>query len=337
MTFEKAGRPVDITQMDLEEGPINRPSVGAVIPAGLARSLQPFICNVVFASVDQDHISWAAGTVTFADGGTQAIALSASQVLTATHYLYFDLNHASPTVLKISTTYSDCVGEGKGLIAVAAKGANANQKAYVQNLALTNIFINSTNVLANAITEPAILASAVTAVKISVATLDAISANVGTLTSGTINGVTIYAGSGAVVLDSSGISVKTGYLRFINAADAETGRFIIDVNGVKLESLLGQDIQLAPHSGLATIVGALSVGGNAYPTVTNTNTLGLSDYWWNTLYCLYHQTSVMTYWELSAVSAPGAGKAHLWVRGDAPNVLVFTDDTDTDHVLAYVA
>ncbi|MBU2346656.1 MAG: hypothetical protein KJ888_20895, partial [Gammaproteobacteria bacterium] len=164
MTFEKAGRPVDITQMDLEEGPINRPSVGAVIPAALARSLQPFICNVVFASVDQDHISWAAGTVTFADGGTQAIALNASQVLTATHYLYFDLNHASPTVLKISTTYSDCVGEGKGLIAVAKIGS-AGQKAYVQNLALTNIFINSTNVLANAITEPAILASAVTPVK----------------------------------------------------------------------------------------------------------------------------------------------------------------------------
>jgi hypothetical protein len=52
--------------------------------------------------------------------------------------------------------------------------------------------------------------STITADKISVTSLSALTANVGTLTSGTINGVTIIGGSGAVTLDTNGISISAG-------------------------------------------------------------------------------------------------------------------------------
>lgn len=41
--------------------------------------------------------------------------------------------------------------------------------------------------------------------------------------------------------------------------------------------------------------------------------------------------------QASDPGSTGAGQGTVWPRDDAPNVLMFTDDAGTDHVLAYVA
>lgn len=245
----------------------------ATIPAGS----QAFICSCVFASIDQTHISWGSGTITFADGTSQAISANASQVVSGTHYIYFDLVDASPNVLKLSTTYSDCVGTYKGLVAVAKIGGTG-QKAFVSSLSQTNIFINEEALLAECVGTDAIKASAVTAIKISVADLAAIHANIGSchinavLDIGTSGG--IYQGTGTFASPTTGLKISnsggigkvegfnTGVVQAYFGTDgklyAASGAVVLDFWGI---SMLGSGgVYLAFYNGAGSTLYGIMYG-----------------------------------------------------------------------------
>ena len=196
-----------------------------------------YIANVDFTSTAYNRVTWAAGSIQFADGRSQ-ITAAGSLTLTATHYIYCIWGN---TTLQNSTSASDATGTDRVLVAVVSKASTTAQKAYALNPHTDSILINTDKVMDGLVTRLKIADEAVNnskiadisavkinagdiaaarmsagvlqALKVDVSTLDAISVNVGTLTGGTINGVTIYAGNGAVKLDSNGILIKGDYLR----------------------------------------------------------------------------------------------------------------------------
>ncbi len=96
-----------------------------------------------------------------------------------------------------------------GAVTTAKLDAGAVTTAKLDALAVT-----AEKIAASAITADKIAAGAVTAVKIQVVNLQAISEDCGTLTAGTINGVTIYGGSGDILIDSTALKIKGAALVF---------------------------------------------------------------------------------------------------------------------------
>ncbi len=87
----------------------------AVVPKGA----QNWNSNVAFShgADSHDDVNWAAGTITFSDGTTQAIDVSAgvhTGLAVGSHYVYWTWGS---TTLSVSATYSDGVGPDKGIIA----------------------------------------------------------------------------------------------------------------------------------------------------------------------------------------------------------------------------
>jgi hypothetical protein len=82
------------------------------------KSLQPYNSNLTFVpyASDPTHaVSWGAGIITFADGTSQNINGDHSGLLTAgvRYYIYFTVGSGTLTV---TSTYSDCWGDNKGLL-----------------------------------------------------------------------------------------------------------------------------------------------------------------------------------------------------------------------------
>ena len=233
--IERQARPASAVMSDMGRNAQSVPA-GSVLPADLGYGIGAYIADIDFTSVDYNTVSWAAGNVRWASGITQAIG-SGSADLTATHYFYVIYGNGT---LQSSTTYSDAIGIGRVLVAVASIGSAAGINAYVMNPHSSNIMINRDKVMdglvnalklasdaveeakikasavtagkiatgavttvkldALAVTTEKIDAGAVTAEKISVATLSAITADIGTITAGLISGVTITAGTGNNIL-----------------------------------------------------------------------------------------------------------------------------------------
>lgn len=150
---------------------------------------------------------------------------------------------------------SEAVTEAKIAALAVTSGKIAAGAVIAGKIAALSIVAG--DIAANAITTDKILAGAVTAVKINVATLDAISANVGTLTSGTINGVTIYAGAGAVILDGSGLKI-TGQILFFQSGAGETfyiypttTQLIIAGSSIGEIWILSRDLYFSDAKGIA--------------------------------------------------------------------------------------
>ncbi|NLF37790.1 MAG: hypothetical protein GX584_11655 [Clostridiaceae bacterium] len=140
----------------------------------LARAMQPYTANIKFyptPSYPTSRVSWDSGSIAFADGTTQAInagnsytciggvsSLSAGTV----YYLYFTLGSAT---LTLTSTYSDCVSNTRGLLcSVAVASDSSSMGIFPCNSKLP--LINADMVAANAIEAIHIQADAITASKI---------------------------------------------------------------------------------------------------------------------------------------------------------------------------
>jgi len=162
---------------------------------------QSFTHNLVFSSTDLDTVSWAAGTITMADGTTYSIVAGNTGNMTARTYIYLDIA-ISTTILQKTTTAGTAVGDGKLLIATAI---NSTTQA---------LFEVHTGIGGTVITGSKIETGTITADKLSVTSLSAISATLGTVSAGTISGTRLKIGSGTnedIYFEDSGIA-KIDYL-----------------------------------------------------------------------------------------------------------------------------
>ncbi len=184
----------------------------SILPYQLGKALMPYTLDIAFTAVDQDDISWAAGTITFADKTTQSILLGTLNLANANpYYLYCVIGN---TTLQSTQTFGTAVGPDRVLVGFAVKGVNAGTDAL--------IIIGTQGP------------------KLFVDHLSAITANMGLLTAGEIR-----VGSGTVGVDFTGFRLDTDYIAGYNAdvlqayiasADgklyAGAGAVIIDATGI---------------------------------------------------------------------------------------------------------
>ena len=98
----------------------------------IPKSVQGYQHNVVFSATDQDTVSLAAVTIKFYDGTTQSISLGSYDIPDASvRYLYFDLDDASPTVLKATDDYLSVLTVNTGVLCMIQKGSGATVKASI--------------------------------------------------------------------------------------------------------------------------------------------------------------------------------------------------------------
>jgi len=98
----------------------------------LLKQLLPYTIDVTFTADDDDDVSWSSGTITFANGQTQAVSSGSLNLANSNPYhIYCDLSDAAPATLKSSQTFGDATGGERILLAFAVKGANTSTKALV--------------------------------------------------------------------------------------------------------------------------------------------------------------------------------------------------------------
>jgi hypothetical protein len=96
----------------------------------LPKSIQGYQHNITFSATDWDTVAWTSGTVKFYDGTTQSISSGSVDLSSdAIRYIYFDLNDASPSVLKVTTDYQSVMTEYTGLVCLVQRGSNTGIKA----------------------------------------------------------------------------------------------------------------------------------------------------------------------------------------------------------------
>jgi hypothetical protein len=98
----------------------------------LRPAMLPAVIDINFTSVDNDDISWTAGSITCADGTVQAIDADTLHLADANpFYLYCNLDDANPEVLKGTSTFGDSIGNYKILVAFVKKASAATEKAMI--------------------------------------------------------------------------------------------------------------------------------------------------------------------------------------------------------------
>jgi hypothetical protein len=75
---------------------------------------QTFTHNIVWTATDTDTVSWSSGTIKWADGTETSIDSGNTGNMTLKTYIYYD----GTSVLKISTTESNAIGDNKKLLAI---------------------------------------------------------------------------------------------------------------------------------------------------------------------------------------------------------------------------
>jgi len=100
----------------------------------LPKAIQGYTTDITFSATDGDTVAWTSGTIKFYDGTTQSIDAgnTGNIATTGIYYIYFDLDDASPNVLKVvlvDTYVSTNMDEKTGVLCVCQKtstsGANA--------------------------------------------------------------------------------------------------------------------------------------------------------------------------------------------------------------------
>lgn len=105
--------------------------------------------SCVFSVSSATIVSWAAGTLTTADGVSYSIAASNTGVMSAKNYIYLDTN-ISKTAYQVTTTARTAIGVGKLLIAVAQNGTNEATFTVLDSQGGQNI--DASQIVANSIT-----------------------------------------------------------------------------------------------------------------------------------------------------------------------------------------
>ncbi len=230
-------------------------------------SLQPFATNIIFSSGSSTGISWTSGLIQFVSTLSFGIS-SGSATLSDLTYFFLD-SDVSSTVLQSSTTYTDCLGNSRVLIASAQNSAsgNASIKLYSGQQSLINganqitplsivngnfaaQSITADKIVANSITSNEIMASTITADRLNITTLSAITGSMGSLT---IDNTLTMGASGKITMGATGPSTgsgmyldSTGFYSVLSSVQQSSmtnlgfsaggGKFVADVNGVTLYS-----------------------------------------------------------------------------------------------------
>ncbi len=98
----------------------------------LPKAVQGFEHNITFTSVDYNTVSWSSGTIKFYDGTTQAISSGSFNIPTAFVYsIYFNLDDASPGVLKTTTNWISVATPSTGELAVIQRGSDTTINATI--------------------------------------------------------------------------------------------------------------------------------------------------------------------------------------------------------------
>ncbi len=204
-----------------------------ILPWNLDKALLPIVIDTTFTAVDNDDISWTAGTITFADKATQVIDAGSLNLANANAYYLYAL--IGTTALQNTQTFGTSVGPDRVLIAFVKKAPETNQKAMiVPAKGGKSPLLNEDNISANCIT----------ASEIYVSQLSAIAADMGLLTAGEIR-----VGSGTVGEDFTGFRIDTDYIAgynddvlqaYIASADGKLyaggGHIILDADGILVSS-----------------------------------------------------------------------------------------------------
>lgn len=144
-----------------------------------------------FVVDSESQVSWAAGTLTSADGTVFNISAGDTGTMVARTYVYLDVA-VSTTEYQTSTDATDAVGVGKVLVAVAEDGSGEATFVLIQ---------------LSVITGDQIAANSIEAGKMLVSQLSAITADMGAITAGTIDIQT----TGYVRSGQTGFGVGTGW------------------------------------------------------------------------------------------------------------------------------
>lgn len=196
---------------------------GNVIAAKLIESARSFVASVPFASTANDRVDWGAGTLQLSDGTSYAINSGYKSGMSTDDLWYIYFNSAvSVTTLQTTTSLSTASSGKAILLAVARRGADTSQWAFVvpavgvpqfdmsalndnavtadailagsiTTAKLDALAVTAEKIAAGAIETDKLAANAVTAAKINVVSLSAISADLGTVTAGTISANIIVA------------------------------------------------------------------------------------------------------------------------------------------------
>lgn len=124
--YTPAGGNPALPLASMEDNPVPMPT--SIYPWQLWKSVQPYVCDIVFSAVDKDTIAWASGTIRFKDGTTLTIDANAAQDLSAAGWLYFTEGSAT---LTFTTTFADVVDPTHGLVAFVAPGQETGATALI--------------------------------------------------------------------------------------------------------------------------------------------------------------------------------------------------------------
>jgi hypothetical protein len=125
-----------------------------VAASQIPKGIQSWNSDIVFTAADWDTATWGAGTITFADGTTQAIDAGSTGNLGAagTYYVYFTYGSATLTV---TGTYSAAVGPSKGILAKLIVSVDTTQKIGIETMGA-----KGTTIIKDHIAEDAVYAAA---------------------------------------------------------------------------------------------------------------------------------------------------------------------------------
>lgn len=158
-------------------------------------SIQGWMFDGTISALDNDTVSWSAGTLRFKDGTSYSIATGNTGNMTGITYIYFDLA-VSTTVLQTTTTAANAVGVNKLLVAVAqnvASGKDATFQAFGGKGGV-GVLLTADNIAANSITANEIQTNTITTLNLTA----------GSITGVTITGGTVRTSSGSTRVEMNG-------------------------------------------------------------------------------------------------------------------------------------
>jgi len=255
----------DAVEWDIRDISITTPKDPVVLrkvvyPWQLWKSVQPYVCDLTFSSVDKNHISWAAGSIKFKDGSSLTISAGTNVAIAAPGWLYFTEGSAT---LTYTTTFDDTVAPTHGLVAFVAPGLETGATALI---------------IPAAGKAPLLNADVITCM-----TLSALTANCGTLTAGTIDGVTVKGGGGNVLIDYSGCHITGQYIDFYYGATKKgyidgvaAGLLIAGSPDTGLQLLCARDLKIGNTSSSYGV--SITAGKTAVAPTANALELYSNDY-----------------------------------------------------------
>lgn len=200
----------------------------------LAPGAQAYIASVEFSPVDWDDVSWTAGQIKVKSGQTQTIDSGSKHFDNANpYYAYYIWGNST---LQWTQDAALTTGEDRGLVAVAERGTDSNDKAYVANHHTSSIVINRDKVMDNLVNELKIAASAVTEAKLAA----------GAVTEGKIAALAVTAGKIAALavsadkIAANAVTADKIYAGSVTAVKIDAGA--IDATKLAAEIVLASTI-----------------------------------------------------------------------------------------------